>query len=72
MSSVYRDGVPAVEAVMPMPQQEGAWPLVSQAVIVPWDVTDATGHCLEMDSLQVMIVPRAEWERLQAQAAVRQ
>ncbi|TBV76852.1 hypothetical protein [Pseudoxanthomonas winnipegensis] len=72
MSSVYHDGFPAVEAVMPLPRQDGMWPLVSQAVIVPWEVTDATGDCLEMDSLQVMIVPRAEWERLQAKAADRQ
>lgn len=64
MATVHSDGWPPVEALVPAPERPGEWPFMTQALIVPWAVTSATGHAVDVDSLQVMLVPKADWDRV--------
>ncbi|MCD7099087.1 hypothetical protein [Stenotrophomonas sp. MMGLT7] len=59
---IFTEGWPAIEGMVLKPERSGSWPMVTQAVLVPFKVQNEPVP--ELDTLQVVIVPRANWERL--------
>ncbi len=64
--SMVADGWPVAEGIVMQPARPGAWPLATQVVILPFESQRAP---VDVDVLQVVIVPRAQYEALQAAAA---
>ena len=52
---------PVAEGVVMKPKVAGSWPLATQVLILPWE---KTGAITDVETLQVALVPRAEYERL--------
>lgn len=55
--------LPAIEGLVLRPERPGQWPLVTQVIMVPWKLQQDAGT---LPTEQVMLVPRAIWERLAA------
>ena len=62
--AIRTEGWPAVEAMVRAPQGE-QWPFATQTILIPFDVQDKP-EPINLDILQVVIVPRANWERITA------
>ncbi|HIE5880405.1 TPA: hypothetical protein ACXN3U_000760 [Stenotrophomonas maltophilia] len=62
--AIRTKGWPAVEAMVRAPQGE-QWPFATLAILIPFDVQDKP-EPINLDILQVVIVPRANWERITA------
>lgn len=60
--AIHTEGWPAIEGMVVKPERDGQWPLATQAILVPFDVQSAPPK--NLDTMQVVIVPRANWERL--------
>ncbi|QGL88309.1 hypothetical protein FEO91_08335 [Stenotrophomonas maltophilia] len=60
--AIRTDGWPAVEGMVVKPR--GAlWPLATQVIVVPFEMQDRP-EPVNVDILQVVLVPRASWERI--------
>ncbi|PJL35511.1 hypothetical protein [Stenotrophomonas maltophilia] len=62
--AIRTEGWPAVEAMVRAPQGE-QWPFATQAILIPFEMQDKP-EPINVDILQVVIVPRANWERITA------
>ena len=60
------DGWPVAEGIVMLPACPGQWPLATQIVMLPFE---SQRDPVDVDVLQVVVVPRAEWERVSAAAA---
>lgn len=63
--AIHTDGWPAVEGMVVTPQRDGGWPLATQAVLIPFKDQERPAP-VNIDILQIVLVPRAAWERLTA------
>ncbi|HEL3749983.1 hypothetical protein JY409_03340 [Stenotrophomonas maltophilia] len=63
--AIRTDGWPAVEAMVTTPDQEKHWPIANQVVVLPFHLQNHP-QAERMNILQVVIVPRANWERITA------
>lgn len=61
--SIRTDGWPAVEGMVMLPRQEKHWPLATQVVVLPFEL-QRQPQSFNVNILQVVIVPRASWERI--------
>ncbi|HHA2680162.1 hypothetical protein [Stenotrophomonas maltophilia] len=62
--AIRTKGWPAAEAMVRVPQGE-VWPFATQAILIPFEIQDKP-EPINVDILQVVIVPRANWERITA------
>ncbi|EMB2746182.1 hypothetical protein U8Z98_002613 [Stenotrophomonas maltophilia] len=60
--AIRTEGWPVAEAMVRAPQGD-QWPFATEAILIPFDVQDKP-EPINLDILQVVIVPRASWERI--------
>ncbi|HGM6612500.1 hypothetical protein D7Y32_01770 [Stenotrophomonas maltophilia] len=62
--AIRAEGWPAVEGMVRVPDSK-AWPFAAQVILIPFEIQDKP-EPINVDILQVVIVPRANWERITA------
>ncbi len=66
--AIQTEGWPVVEGMVRAPQGE-PWPFATHLILLPFEIQDKP-EPINVDILQVVIVPRANWERIVAHVPI--